>query len=800
MSFKRSPSKVWWGNDSLEYRDVSASPGSQDSGFSDTETSSHNVEKERNRNNNNQNVNNKNNSNVKEDGTNHETPRKLKDKDIAKNIFKNHPNLDRNKNLTSNYKEKLTPMKNCIDGRLIRSEVKASPTIVKKIPKGNGAETEPVRKQRFVKHSPKVSRNLFISKNTKECLETNANQYSILTPSNKSRSPDQTDEEENSRSVETPDYDTSSEISGTKSVPLLRSSLRSSRGSRKTNKSAPAVLESSASADEYEAVTSFNTSECESELEELFSTVEGPEYTSTPKGDFVEPLDRMRHRRGQRGRLQPRLKLRYPDNQRVPPIHTDGVTIDNKAVLWWLEEAKLSIEQECMTMLQCKSIAAELSQKVNHFAACSTNMLRGLLSHARCIEMDYKNLNCESSQVNPLVQSLAGNILDFFKTHANQVTSKVIKLHDQIKNTPTNGLGPLELLYVEWETIKMQALIIEIKKLVEKLEDPTSELDLRASLTGITSVALRNTDLIENFVKADIIPVLLILCEKCDGSSLRTLILRALSTMCSNSIAIRQFEKFSGVQIIADTLEEESRPEPERSEAVALLAQVTAPWFEDNHSVKGLQDYSKKLVSSLTRFSANTKCCQNLLLCAAALANLSSMDNKCIKFLVQYKTAPVLLAAVKNRGPMVSVYLLEQVATLIANMASLEDARSQLTNADAVPALLHFLKPPRLTHNEDVERRLQQKSVIALSRLCGDKNGSQQVVDHDGLRRLVQLCREKQERFNSDAVLVATLATLRKIAESCGTEMLSVQDCQELVEPKLLDSFLAYSAQNESYV
>lgn len=43
-------------------------------------------------------------------------------------------------------------------------------------------------------------------------------------------------------------------------------------------------------------------------------------------------------------------------------------------------------------------------------------------------------------------------------------------------------------------------------------------------------------------------------------------------------------------------------------------------------------------------------------------------------------------------------------------------------------------------------------------------------------------------------------ATLRKIVEACGSDILSAQDAQELVEPKLLDSFLAYSTQNESYV
>lgn len=43
-------------------------------------------------------------------------------------------------------------------------------------------------------------------------------------------------------------------------------------------------------------------------------------------------------------------------------------------------------------------------------------------------------------------------------------------------------------------------------------------------------------------------------------------------------------------------------------------------------------------------------------------------------------------------------------------------------------------------------------------------------------------------------------ATLRKIVDCSGPSVISPQDAQELVEPRLLDSFLAYSAQNESYV
>lgn len=58
------------------------------------------------------------------------------------------------------------------------------------------------------------------------------------------------------------------------------------------------------------------------------------------------------------------------------------------------------------------------------------------------------------------------------------------------------------------------------------------------------------------------------------------------------------------------------------------------------------------------------------------------MDSRCIEYLVQLEAAPILLSAVRNRGPLVSVYLLEQVATLLANMAAVEDARTQLTDSE----------------------------------------------------------------------------------------------------------------------
>lgn len=55
-----------------------------------------------------------------------------------------------------------------------------------------------------------------------------------------------------------------------------------------------------------------------------------------------------------------------------------------------------------------------------------------------------------------------------------------------------------------------------------------------------------------------------------------------------------------GVEIISEILADEKRSETEITEAVSVLAQITAPWVEDNHSVLGLTEQLSVLVAALT--------------------------------------------------------------------------------------------------------------------------------------------------------------------------------------------------------
>lgn len=68
------------------------------------------------------------------------------------------------------------------------------------------------------------------------------------------------------------------------------------------------------------------------------------------------------------------------------------------------------------------------------------------------------------------------------------------------------------------------------------------------------------------------------------------------------------------------------------------------------------------------------------------------MDSKSIKHMISCDTASVLMESIESRGPGASIYLLEQVATLLANLSAVDVARKQLTEINAPAALLYFLK------------------------------------------------------------------------------------------------------------
>lgn len=269
--FKRSPSKVWWTEDnpSWRLRSASASPGSQDSGFSDTEASPPCAPQQQ--------------------ATSLSTPKaSTTPQRIPKDIFKettpDDNNIRRN-NLTRSYREKCVQDKKSIN-LMSRSWDAANVATPVKTPTMTH-QSEPSRKQLYQKNSSKaINRNLFDAKvisATARC-----HQYAIDAPGDSSKRSDISSEvtfEESDSSIPP------------ESVQSLPSCVPDGSYHLQWNRSAPAVLEVLRENETVESLEteSFSSSESDSELEDLFrGSLESPKHTSTPKSAGT---DKMRHYR-----------------------------------------------------------------------------------------------------------------------------------------------------------------------------------------------------------------------------------------------------------------------------------------------------------------------------------------------------------------------------------------------------------------------------------------------------------------------------------------------------------------------
>ena len=155
--------------------------------------------------------------------------------------------------------------------------------------------------------------------------------------------------------------------------------------------------------------------------------------------------------------------------------------------------------------------------------------------------------------------------------------------------------------------------------------------------------------------------------------------------------------------------------------------------------------------------SAKTSSAETFLLSTAAIANLTFMEASVVPLLKNYNTAKILVNAVnqqqqgssktnnnkghypkeinQNNPLIVSIYIQDQVAAVLANMAANADCRCEVVKHGGVPLLLHFLMAqiPNIKKNntnnsnspelkpEDYAQmaateRVLQKSAIAISR------------------------------------------------------------------------------------
>ena len=132
-----------------------------------------------------------------------------------------------------------------------------------------------------------------------------------------------------------------------------------------------------------------------------------------------------------------------------------------------------------------------------------------------------------------------------------------------------------------------------------------------------------------------------------------------------------------------------SRREP-RPRVSSHRSPVHGSRTTDNDYVLGVTENAFNLVKNLTSLCSSTKCDETFLLGSAALANLSFLSPLILTAMSQQRTVSILLQYLShNVSP--SIYIQDQVATVLANMAARHDTQEALLACNIVNVLLYLL-------------------------------------------------------------------------------------------------------------
>lgn len=371
---------------------------------------------------------------------------------------------------------------------------------------------------------------------------------------------------------------------------------------------------------------------------------------------------------------------------------------------FWLDEIRTSYCHEVLSTLQTKSVAQEAARNMKVNSATAGKVVRHLQSTAMQLQTRFDKVerllcpltadNDSRSKVPSLIIGLFEEIMQYINKlkHRNVFRSENgtdLKRFEELVNEIIDmSIDLHKLVSSEPETVETKTLRSDIQRLrhcvtrvtdkvfekliriiVDRIEETQCDLILRSNLTMLSMLSnieyVGIASLNEAFLRTNTVKVLLGICMGCRYSSVRTLALRALATICSTRELIRQFEENEGIDILNDVLTvrdgegtvERLTPEPELREAVSVLTQITAPWHELMRSLDGLKSNLESLVENVSKLVDKTSCCQTLLLCAACLNNIVLMEATAVYSIISNESILRLKVACVQRGPGASIFL-----------------------------------------------------------------------------------------------------------------------------------------------
>ncbi|KQL59424.1 protein inscuteable [Amazona aestiva] len=460
----------------------------------------------------------------------------------------------------------------------------------------------------------------------------------------------------------------------------------------------------------------------------------------------------------------------------------------------WMEDLKLMTDCECMCILQSKPISIEKDEQ-------NELMLSSQYSTCDNLQLLLKRAWIISTELTRISQKLEKNRWQRVHSMTVRVNCHVRSMINEYSTFTRNSseeMHQFEKLLLdkcsEFTAFTERCIQTEDEQILKSIKSCINET--------LTTVAQYFGQLIELFLTHET-QNLLRQIELSDSMYITASAINSLFSLTQEGAHLcRIIAKVDGILCLADILTDNSHSEATHAEAAAVIAQITSPHLMFTQHLSSFLENMEEIVTALVKLCQEASSGEVFLLASAALANITFFDTMACEILLQLNAMKILLAACSDKHIVDTPYSRDQVVTILANMSVLDQCASEVIQGNGVQLLMEMLFE-RSSSGNSAEvaacERVQQKSAVTLARLSRDPEVADAAVKLSCIPRLIKLCRSPTERNNSDSVLVACLAALRRLAVM-SPDGLEDSDFQQLVKPRLVDSFLLCTNMEESFV
>ncbi|XP_076329183.1 protein inscuteable homolog isoform X2 [Tachypleus tridentatus] len=489
-------------------------------------------------------------------------------------------------------------------------------------------------------------------------------------------------------------------------------------------------------------------------------------------------------------------------NLLVPPKDRSLTRIKSSSVQRWLNDIRLQAETESLSALQSNCLARNPDLLGTLVVSKSLNAIATLQDRIEDIMTDFthalKNINkgqWEKFRSNAIQMCSDVRILvENSENYTLSVETDVVKIQNQLwkacgqleahcetdfenekRNLTEEILKCLKKTREYFERFTDLLYLKELKIVVEGVEESRNNFCVKKTIATFISLSLIGERMCENIVKVGGVRTLVALCAERNWRHLHIAILRVLTILCCIPSAVQQMEEAKGIKIITNILCDNFLSLELRGEVAGLITQITSPLMVS--SISNLSEFIKnmeKLVHSLTELASRATNKEIILLATAALANLSLLHTSVCTVLRKYKSLKVLVSACYHSDVHNSVFIKDQVATIMATMAVSCDCQQEIITSGGIELLMNFLEMQPSKFHSEAElvacERVKQKADIALSQLCMDLKTTAKTAQIQGVQLFLSSC--KKEEVNGDySTLVNCEETLKQIGTVCDTKV-----------------------------